>query len=54
MKLKDIKLMKQKSQEELKALLPGLTRDLRQAKLDKKPTKDIKYQIAVVKTICNS
>jgi hypothetical protein len=53
MKLKDINLFKQKSKSELEALLPALQRERQEAKLKKTPVKDIKYKIALIKTICS-
>ncbi len=53
MKLKDINLLKQKSKDELRAMLPALVLELRDSKLNKKSTKDAKYKIALIKTICS-
>ena len=54
MKLKDIKLLKQKAPEELKAMLPGLTRQLQELKLKRQSAGEVKYKIAFIKTICNN
>lgn len=52
MKLKDIKLLKTKSPAELKAMLPSLAKQRQEFKLKKTDASEIKYQIAVIKTLC--
>ena len=54
MKLKDIKLLKTKSKEELVVLLPGLTKELRELKLKQTNASEVKYKIALIKTLCSN
>jgi ribosomal protein L29 len=53
MKLKDIILLKQKTKEELKAMLPALKLELQDFKLKNQSPKVTKYKIALIKTICS-
>lgn len=54
MKLKEIKLFKAKPKAELAALLPGLEKERQELKLGQKPSREVKYQIALIKTLCNN
>lgn len=54
MKLKDIKLLKTKSKEELKALLPGLIKERQELKLKQGNASEVKYKIALIKTLCSN
>lgn len=62
MKLKDIKLLKQKPVSELKSLLGEAVRELKNLKLEQSAGKlaathklrDTKYKIALISTLCNN
>lgn len=54
MKLKDIKIFKSRSKAELLALLPELIKEQQKLKLNQQPTAEVKYKIALIKTICNN
>ena len=54
MKLTDIKLLKTKSKEELAALLPGLTKELKDLKLKQGNSSEVRYKIALIKTLCSN
>ena len=54
MKLKDIKLLKTKSKEELKALLPGLVKEQQDLKLKQGNASEVRYKIALIKTLCSN
>ena len=54
MKLKDIKLFKIKPKAELQALLPGLTEELKTLKLKQGNRAEVRYKIALIKTLCNN
>lgn len=54
MKLKDKKLFKTKSKAELMALLPDLLKQQQEKKLKGESIAEIKYQIAVINTLCNN
>ncbi len=54
MKLKDIKILKTKSKEELKALLHGLIKERQELKLKQGNASEIKYKIALIKTLCSN
>lgn len=53
MKLKDIKIFKTKSKAELAALLPGLKQKLQEQKLKGESRAEVRYQIALIKTLCS-
>jgi len=54
MKLRDIKLLKTKSKEELKVLLPGLIKERQELKLKQGNASEVKYKIALIKTLCSN
>ena len=54
MKLKDIKILKTKPKEELKALLPALAKELKDLKLKQANRSEGKYKIALIKTLCSN
>lgn len=54
MKLRDIKIFKTKPKPELKALLPGLIKEQRELKLKQGNASEIKYKIALIKTLCSN
>ena len=53
MKLKDIKILKTKSKAELQAMLPELIRKSKELKLKQESRAEVKYQIALIKTVCS-
>lgn len=54
MKLRDIKIFKTKPQPELKALLPGLVKERQELKLKQGNASEVKYKIALIKTLCSN
>ncbi len=54
MKLRDIKIFKTKPKAELAAMLPGLTKELKELKLKQGNASEVRYKIALIKTICNN
>ncbi|MDZ4228683.1 MAG: hypothetical protein U1C50_00340 [Patescibacteria group bacterium] len=54
MKLKDINLFKTKPKAELQAMLPGLLLKLQELKLKQANSSEVKYKIALIKTLCNN
>ena len=54
MKLKDIKLLKTKSKAELQTMLPELIKELKELKLKPADASEVKYKIALIKTICSN
>ena len=54
MKLKDIKIFKTKPKQELKSLLPGLIKEQQELKLKPGNASEVKYKIALIKTLCSN